>query len=82
MLTRGARCAAQVERLAQIPFKPICVPTSFQSRMLLRELTTLTVSDLDAHSDLDLVIDGADEVRLANAFSRHAHLAMHRSTPC
>lgn len=71
---------AQVERLAQSPWKPICVPTSFQSRMLLRELTTLTVSDLDAHSDLDLIIDGADEVRVEICLDARAN--DRRPAPC
>jgi ribose 5-phosphate isomerase A len=39
----------------------ICVPTSFQSRELLIR-AELCVSDLNTHPNLDIAIDGADEV--------------------
>ncbi|CAH1783433.1 unnamed protein product [Owenia fusiformis] len=41
--------------------KIICVPTSFQARQLILE-NGLVISDLEQHPQLDLVIDGADEV--------------------
>ena len=39
----------------------VCVPTSFQSKQLIVE-NDLTLSDLERHPNLDVAIDGADEV--------------------
>ncbi|KAJ1985121.1 ribose-5-phosphate isomerase rki1 [Dimargaris verticillata] len=39
----------------------VCIPTSFQSRMLLIE-AGFRVGDLDEFPELDLAIDGADEI--------------------
>jgi ribose 5-phosphate isomerase A len=39
----------------------VCVPTSFQSRQLLVE-HKLALTDLSIHPELDVAIDGADEV--------------------
>ena len=39
----------------------ICVPTSFQSKQLIVD-NKLTLSDLERNPDLDIAIDGADEV--------------------
>ncbi|XP_048366253.1 ribose-5-phosphate isomerase [Sphaerodactylus townsendi] len=38
-----------------------CIPTSFQARQLILQ-NGLTLSDLDRHPELDVAIDGADEV--------------------
>lgn len=38
-----------------------CIPTSFQSKQLLHE-HNISQSTLDFHSQLDIAIDGADEV--------------------
>jgi ribose 5-phosphate isomerase A len=39
----------------------ICVPTSFQARELILE-AGLALGDLNVHPELDIAIDGADEV--------------------
>uniref|UniRef100_G1SGI2 ribose-5-phosphate isomerase n=1 Tax=Oryctolagus cuniculus TaxID=9986 RepID=G1SGI2_RABIT len=39
----------------------VCIPTSFQARQLILQYG-LTLSDLDRHPEIDLAIDGADEV--------------------
>lgn len=48
--------------MASLSYKVVCVPTSYQTKWLLKEKTSLPVSDLDTHSELDVIIDGADEV--------------------
>jgi ribose 5-phosphate isomerase A len=60
----GSTIVYVVERLAQLKeqLSPLhCVPTSFQSRQLLVE-AGLAISDLERHPELDVAIDGADEV--------------------
>jgi len=49
------------KRVKDENLKLICVPTSFQAKNLIIKLN-LTLSSLDQHPELDLVIDGADEV--------------------
>ncbi|KAK1175108.1 ribose-5-phosphate isomerase [Acipenser oxyrinchus oxyrinchus] len=49
------------ERVKQENLNIVCVPTSFQARQLILE-HGLTLSDLDRHPELDVAIDGADEV--------------------
>merc|ERR1719245_1318924 len=39
----------------------VCIPTSFQSRNLIAE-NGLVLGDLSTHSEIDVAIDGADEV--------------------
>lgn len=49
------------ERVRQENLSIVCVPTSFQARQLILQ-HGLTLSDLDRHPELDVAIDGADEV--------------------
>ncbi|XP_053521237.1 ribose-5-phosphate isomerase isoform X1 [Artibeus jamaicensis] len=49
------------ERVKQENLNLICIPTSFQARQLILQYG-LTLSDLDRHPEIDLAIDGADEV--------------------
>lgn len=49
------------ERVRQEKLNIICVPTSFQARQLILQ-HGLPLSDLDRHPELDVAIDGADEV--------------------
>ncbi|KAG7459017.1 hypothetical protein MATL_G00226750 [Megalops atlanticus] len=49
------------ERVRQENLNIVCVPTSFQARQLILQ-HGLTLSDLDRHPELDVAIDGADEV--------------------
>ncbi|KAJ8389508.1 hypothetical protein AAFF_G00118980 [Aldrovandia affinis] len=49
------------ERVRQEKLNIVCVPTSFQARQLILQ-RGLTLSDLDRHPELDVAIDGADEV--------------------
>uniref|UniRef100_A0A4X1VZ11 ribose-5-phosphate isomerase n=1 Tax=Sus scrofa TaxID=9823 RepID=A0A4X1VZ11_PIG len=49
------------ERVKQENLNLICIPTSFQARQLILQ-HGLTLSDLDRHPEIDLAIDGADEV--------------------
>ncbi|XP_006038553.1 ribose-5-phosphate isomerase [Alligator sinensis] len=49
------------ERVQQENLNVICVPTSFQARQLILQ-NGLILSDLDRHPELDVAIDGADEV--------------------
>ncbi|XP_074053336.1 ribose-5-phosphate isomerase [Macrotis lagotis] len=49
------------ERVKQENLKVVCIPTSFQARQLILQ-NGLPLSDLDRHPELDLAIDGADEV--------------------
>lgn len=61
----GSTIVFAVDRLAERVQKEklnvICVPTSFQSRLLLIK-NKLTIGELDMHPQLDVCIDGADEV--------------------
>ncbi|XP_068194661.1 ribose-5-phosphate isomerase [Antennarius striatus] len=50
-----------VERVRQEKLNLVCIPTSFQSRQLILQ-HGLTLSSLDRHPELDVAIDGADEV--------------------
>ncbi|XP_063040142.1 ribose-5-phosphate isomerase [Engraulis encrasicolus] len=52
------------ERVRQEKLNIVCVPTSFQARQLILK-HSLTLSDLDRHPELDVAIDGADEVDAA-----------------
>nr|XP_029507566.1 ribose-5-phosphate isomerase isoform X1 [Oncorhynchus nerka] len=52
------------ERVRQEKLNIVCVPTSFQARQLILQ-HGLTLSDLDRHPELDVAIDGADEVDAA-----------------
>ncbi|XP_077395695.1 ribose-5-phosphate isomerase [Festucalex cinctus] len=49
------------ERVRQEKLNIVCVPTSFQARQLILQ-HGLMLSDLDRHPELDVAIDGADEV--------------------
>nr|XP_020499019.1 ribose-5-phosphate isomerase [Labrus bergylta] len=49
------------ERVREEKLNIVCVPTSFQARQLILQ-HGLTLSDLDRHPELDVAIDGADEV--------------------
>ncbi|XP_075004538.1 ribose-5-phosphate isomerase isoform X2 [Calonectris borealis] len=49
------------ERVKQENLTIVCIPTSFQARQLILQ-NGLTLSDLDRHPELDVAIDGADEV--------------------
>ncbi|NXC21742.1 RPIA isomerase, partial [Corythaeola cristata] len=49
------------ERVKQDNLSIVCIPTSFQARQLILQ-NGLTLSDLDRHPELDVAIDGADEV--------------------
>ncbi|XP_021573054.1 ribose-5-phosphate isomerase [Carlito syrichta] len=49
------------ERVKQENLNLVCIPTSFQARQLILQ-HGLTLSDLDRHPEIDLAIDGADEV--------------------
>ncbi|XP_076055560.1 ribose-5-phosphate isomerase [Oratosquilla oratoria] len=61
----GSTVVYAVERLAELVqkkgFKVICVPTSFQARHLITG-NNLNLSDLEITPELDVAIDGADEV--------------------
>lgn len=61
----GSTIVYAVDRLAERvrleKLNIICVPTSFQARQLILQ-HGLTLSDLDRHPELDVAIDGADEV--------------------
>ncbi|ALC41347.1 Rpi [Drosophila busckii] len=63
----GSTIVYAVERLAQRVWKEgqlgdmICVPTSFQSRLLILD-HNLNLGDLDRNPFIDVCIDGADEV--------------------
>lgn len=67
----GSTIVYAIQRLAELahpadgePLLLTCVPTSFQSRNLIVDCG-LTLSDLNACPELDLAIDGADEVDLS-----------------
>nr|XP_019612600.1 PREDICTED: ribose-5-phosphate isomerase isoform X1 [Rhinolophus sinicus] len=49
------------EKVKEENLKLVCIPTSFQARQLILQYG-LTLSDLDQHPEIDLAIDGADEV--------------------
>lgn len=49
------------ERVKEENLHVVCVPTSFQARQLILQ-NGLTLTDLDRHPELDVAIDGADEV--------------------
>jgi ribose 5-phosphate isomerase A len=49
------------ERLKKEGLDVICVPTSFQARQLILE-NGLRLGDLEQYPELDVAIDGADEV--------------------
>lgn len=49
------------ERVRDEKLKVVCIPTSFQARQLIVE-NGLILSDLDRHPEIDVAIDGADEV--------------------
>ncbi|MHA2176445.1 MAG: ribose 5-phosphate isomerase A [Candidatus Hodarchaeales archaeon] len=46
---------------SEITSSIICIPTSYQSKQLLIE-HGLTIGSLDQYSDIDITIDGADEI--------------------
>lgn len=49
------------ERVKEENLNIVCIPTSFQARQLILQ-NGLNLSDLDRHPELDVAIDGADEV--------------------
>ncbi|XP_008643338.2 PREDICTED: LOW QUALITY PROTEIN: ribose-5-phosphate isomerase [Corvus brachyrhynchos] len=49
------------ERVKEENLAIVCIPTSFQARQLILQ-NGLTLSDLDRNPELDVAIDGADEV--------------------
>ncbi|XP_054159625.1 ribose-5-phosphate isomerase-like [Oppia nitens] len=57
----GSTIVFAVERIVQKKLDVICIPTSFQSKQLIRE-KGLRLSDLEETTHLDVAIDGADEV--------------------
>jgi ribose 5-phosphate isomerase A len=61
----GSTIVFAVERIAQRVqsenLKLICIPTSFQAKQLIVK-HKLVLSDLESHPELDITIDGADEV--------------------
>ncbi|XP_051898429.1 ribose-5-phosphate isomerase [Pristis pectinata] len=61
----GSTIVYAVERLAKRVrdenLKVVCVPSSFQARQLILQ-HDLPLSNLDRHPELDVAIDGADEV--------------------
>ncbi|CAL8274042.1 unnamed protein product [Merluccius merluccius] len=61
----GSTIVYAVDRLAERvrleKLNIVCVPTSFQARQLVLQ-HGLPLSDLDRHPELDVAIDGADEV--------------------
>ncbi|XP_072112809.1 ribose-5-phosphate isomerase [Mobula birostris] len=61
----GSTIVFAVERLAkrvqEENLQVVCVPSSFQARQLILK-HELPLSDLDRHPELDVAIDGADEV--------------------
>lgn len=61
----GSTIVFAIDRLAERVKKEklniVCVPTSFQSRQLLLQ-NELPVGELEVHPQLDVCIDGADEV--------------------
>ncbi|XP_070541173.1 ribose-5-phosphate isomerase-like [Ptychodera flava] len=61
----GSTIVYAVQRLAQRvqdeKLDVVCVPTSFQARQLIID-NSLVLSDLERHPQLDVAIDGADEV--------------------
>jgi len=67
----GSTIVYAVERLAERvkeeKLSVVCVPTSFQAKQLILE-HGLTLSDLERTPELDIAIDGADEV------DEHLHL--------
>ncbi|XP_059620111.1 ribose-5-phosphate isomerase [Phlebotomus argentipes] len=48
------------ERVAKEKLNVVCIPTSFQARQLIIG-HRLTLSELELHPEIDVVIDGADE---------------------
>ncbi|XP_013791728.1 ribose-5-phosphate isomerase-like isoform X1 [Limulus polyphemus] len=61
----GSTAVYAMERLAlrvkEEGLKILCVPTSFQSRQIVKQLG-LSLTDLEEHPQVDVAIDGADEV--------------------
>ncbi|XP_068745818.1 ribose-5-phosphate isomerase-like [Montipora capricornis] len=61
----GSTIVFAVERIAERVkdenLRLVCIPTSFQARQLITRYN-LHLSDLDTHPELDVTIDGADEV--------------------
>ncbi|EOA98555.1 Ribose-5-phosphate isomerase [Anas platyrhynchos] len=55
------RVLLRSERVKEENLAIVCIPTSFQARQLILQ-NGLTLSDLDRHPELDVAIDGADEV--------------------
>ncbi|TRY60403.1 hypothetical protein DNTS_026830, partial [Danionella cerebrum] len=53
-----------IQRVRQEKLNILCVPTSFQARQLILQ-HGLVLTDLDRHPELDVAIDGADEVDAA-----------------
>ena len=53
----------------------VCIPTSFQSRQLVRELG-LPLSDLDQYPRINLTIDGADELQVISAGDKNQLMAI------
>uniref|UniRef100_A0A6B2EGU1 Ribose-5-phosphate isomerase n=1 Tax=Phlebotomus kandelakii TaxID=1109342 RepID=A0A6B2EGU1_9DIPT len=60
----GSTVVYAVDRLAERVLKEkihvVCIPTSFQARQLIIN-NGLTLSELEIHPEIDVVIDGADE---------------------
>ncbi|XP_013398753.1 ribose-5-phosphate isomerase [Lingula anatina] len=61
----GSTIVYAAERIAQKvkeeKLKLVCIPTSFQARQLILD-NGLTLSDLERNPELDVALDGADEV--------------------
>lgn len=63
----GSTVVYAAERLGELVreggLRVKCIPTSFQSRQLIAQ-HALTLTSLDEHPEIDVTIDGADEVDL------------------
>lgn len=57
----GSTIVHFIHALKGISFKGICIPTSYQSEYLLRDLE-LTVGSVSDHPSIDITVDGADEI--------------------
>lgn len=57
----GTTVVYAIQKLAQLALNVKCIPTSFQSYQLIVE-NNLELASLDQYPDIDLDIDGADEI--------------------
>lgn len=57
----GSTIVYAVKKIAELKFNVKCIPTSFQSHQLILE-NKLEITTLDEYPEIDLDIDGADEI--------------------